>query len=115
MRCYYQAGEGIDPALKDNLVVSFRKGGERFLPPGSLHHHPVKKCMQMWDIPPWLRDQIPLLFHGEQLISILGYGTTDDIKVDPDNLGLMIMHEPCPHESLSDSELPTRPDLEGLL
>jgi tRNA(Ile)-lysidine synthase len=36
-------------------------------------HKSLKKLMQLWKIPPWLRDITPLLFDGEVLFCIPGY------------------------------------------
>lgn len=57
------------------LQVRFRQGGERMHPKGRCGSHPLKKLMQEWQIPPWLRNQVPLLFKDERLIAVVGYAT----------------------------------------
>jgi tRNA(Ile)-lysidine synthase len=33
----------------------------------------IKNLFQEWQIPPWLRDRIPLIYHHTKLIAIVGY------------------------------------------
>jgi tRNA(Ile)-lysidine synthase len=60
----------------NELIVRFRVGGERLKPFGSKQHRSLKNLLQEAGIPPWERTRIPLLFHEEQLISVLGYWNT---------------------------------------
>jgi len=61
------------PKGVNELIVRFREGGERLKPFGNKHHRSLKNLLQEADIPPWERIRIPLLFHNDQLISVLGY------------------------------------------
>ncbi|MBD8527234.1 tRNA lysidine(34) synthetase TilS [Pseudomarimonas arenosa] len=45
--------------------VSARHGGERLLLPGRTHHSSLKKCLQALGLPPWEREQIPLLWNTD--------------------------------------------------
>ena len=58
------------------LTVRFRTGGERLKPVGNSHHRSLKNLFQESNIPPWERDRIPLLYHNNKLISVLGYWNT---------------------------------------
>ncbi len=51
------------------LEVSFRHGSERVNKPDG-HHQSLKHYCQQRGIPPWLRDLIPLLYHGHELSAI---------------------------------------------
>ncbi len=64
-------------ALPDNaqIQVRFRQGGERMVWHGQTKH--LKKLMQEWSIPPWLRDQIPLIYINNQLAVVVGYAISD--------------------------------------
>ncbi len=55
------------------LTVSFRMGGERLKPFGNKHHRSLKNLFQEANIPPWERDRIPMLYHNDELICVLGY------------------------------------------
>lgn len=59
------------------LDVQFRKGGENFHPAGRQGTHPLKKCLQEWQIPPWQRNSIPLLYYNKQLIYVYGYAVSE--------------------------------------
>jgi len=55
------------------LIVRFRLGGERCQPQGRRYRHTLKKLLQEVGIPPWERDQIPLIYLGDRIIAVWGY------------------------------------------
>lgn len=55
------------------VIVRFRQVGEVCQLPGRKHHHELKKLFQLWKIPPWERDRVPLVFLEDQLIAVAGY------------------------------------------
>lgn len=57
------------------LTVAFRQGGERMR--WRNQNKSLKKLMQEWGIPPWLRDRIPLLYVDNQLAVVVGYALSD--------------------------------------
>ena len=56
------------------LTVQFRQGGEQFKPAGNSHHRKLKQLFQLWRVPVWKRDIIPLVYCQDQLIVVWGYG-----------------------------------------
>ena len=68
-------GAGIAKQYCDNGVCSvrFRQGGERIQPQGRQGTHALKKLLQEWAIPPWQRDNVPLLYIGDELAVVVGY------------------------------------------
>lgn len=67
-------GSGLSGKLKDaEITIRFRQGGERCQPDGRIGKRSLKKLFQEWQVPPWQRDRIPLIFHHEQLIAVVGY------------------------------------------
>ena len=50
------------------VTVRFRQGGERL--PLRGYHQTLSKYFQQARIPPWLRDRMPLLFMGDELIFV---------------------------------------------
>lgn len=52
--------------------VRFREGGERAKPKGRGHSQCLKKLFQEYQVPPWQRDTIPLVFYKDQLIMAMG-------------------------------------------
>ncbi|PIE41388.1 MAG: tRNA lysidine(34) synthetase TilS [Gammaproteobacteria bacterium] len=61
----------LNSSARHPLVVRFRRGGEHFRPAGRKQKL-LKKWLQDWQIPQWERDRIPLIFHGEDLIAVVG-------------------------------------------
>lgn len=61
-----------DPAKEMGLTVKFRRGGESILPKGRNKSIPLKQIFQQFAIPPWMRDRIPLLYLGDDLIIVYG-------------------------------------------
>jgi len=53
------------------LTVRFRRGGEVLQLPQRAHTHDLKKCLQEWGVPPWQRDRLPLIYHGDDLICVV--------------------------------------------
>ena len=65
---------GISAALNGaNITVRFRQGGERCRPVGRKETHALKKLFQDWEIPPWQRDRVPLIYADDTLIAVVGY------------------------------------------
>lgn len=58
-----------------DISVHFRKGGERFFWRGQTKK--LKKLMQEWQIPPWQRDSIPLVYINGELASVVGFAVSD--------------------------------------
>lgn len=69
------ADEGLMIPPDSHVEIRFRQGGERF------HWHgqnkSLKKLLQEWKIPPWQRQQIPLLYLNGQLAAVIGYALSD--------------------------------------
>lgn len=54
------------------LTVRLRRGGERLRPAGEGHHRELKKLLQERGVVPWMRDRIPLLYAGGELVAVAG-------------------------------------------
>ncbi len=69
-------------SIEKGLQLRYRQGGEKL----SFHgqHHSLKKLFQQWEIPPWQRDRVPLLFQDDELIAVVGYSISDKL-LKPDS------------------------------
>lgn len=80
-------GEGLAKSQADSFDIRFRQGGEycRLLgrPSKSL-----KKLLQEAHIEPWLRDRIPLIYQGNELVCIPGIGVAETSAAAPDEPGI---------------------------
>lgn len=57
------------------VEIRFRQAGEQLFLYGQTKK--LKKLMQEWGIPPWLRGSIPLLYVDNQLAAVVGYAISD--------------------------------------
>jgi tRNA(Ile)-lysidine synthase len=49
-------------AFEQPIEIRARRGGEQLRLPGRIHRHTLKHALQQRNVPPWLRDRLPLLF-----------------------------------------------------
>ena len=79
---------GIKPSLIDKeFTLRFRQGGERFHPFNRDRSQSLKKLLQEAGVPPWERDAIPLLYHGDELVAVIGYWVAKACSAEPDETG----------------------------
>lgn len=84
-------GVGLSTELDVNRIsVRFRNGSERCRPVGYKRSRPLKKWMQAWNIPPWCRDRIPLVYYDKALIAVVGYCYVEGFATSKHKLGWMI-------------------------
>ncbi len=67
--------QGTGPGLSDRVVsrgLSLRRrvGGEEIRPVGQAHTRKLKKLLQEERIVPWLRDSLPLVYCGDELVAV---------------------------------------------
>lgn len=62
---------GIDPqTVGAGLKLRFRSGGEEFRPCGHERTRKLKKMLQEEGIVPWMRQRLPLLYAGDELVAV---------------------------------------------
>jgi len=66
---------GADKGLSDEVIVKglevrYRVGGEEFKPAGQAHTRKLKKLLQDEGIVPWMRERLPLLYSGGELVAV---------------------------------------------
>lgn len=86
-------GKGIRQSLvtDSKVEVFFRTKGERCQPRGRIGSHPLKKLMQEWAIPPWERNQIPLLYIADKLAQVVGYCICEPFAAGVEELGWVVL------------------------
>jgi tRNA(Ile)-lysidine synthase len=57
------------------ITVRFRQGGESFFYRGQ--RKVLKKLLQQWQVPPWERDRIPLIWIDNELAAVVGFAISD--------------------------------------
>jgi len=64
-------GRGVSRVrLPAPLELRLRRGGESFHPVGGKHRRPLRKWLQEAGVLPWLRNHVPLIYAGEELVCI---------------------------------------------
>lgn len=61
---------GLKLTLGDVLERRFRQGGERCRPVGRRHSQMLKKLLQAAEVPPWQRQNLPLLYVNDHLAAV---------------------------------------------
>jgi tRNA(Ile)-lysidine synthase len=62
---------GIRPAVAEaGLTLRVRHGGEEIKSLGQSHTRKLKKLLQEAAVLPWLRDRLPLLYAGDELVAV---------------------------------------------
>jgi len=69
------SGEGLSQTKLKNadVTVRFRQGGESCRPTGRGNTQQLKKLFQEWQVPPWKRASIPLIYVNGELAAVVGY------------------------------------------
>jgi tRNA(Ile)-lysidine synthase len=63
-----ERGQGVRIPQDARVTVRFRQGGERCRIAGQSRL--LKKQLQAWQVPPWLRDRVPLLYVNGELAAV---------------------------------------------
>lgn len=85
--CEASQGLGLSPQLRGQACeVRFRQGGERIKPAGRHETHELKALLQQWQVPPWLRSRIPLIYYENQLICVVGYCIASHVASESNGL-----------------------------
>lgn len=69
--------------IEQGLSLRFREGGERFRPRGREHRHSLKHLFQESGIVPWMRDRVPLVYRGHELVAIGDLWLGADVDLAP--------------------------------
>jgi len=87
-------GKGLSRnKLQDKQVtIRFRQGGEVCTPQGrDNHQHKLKKLFQEWQVPPWQRNRVPLIFVGDTLAQVVGYCVCEPYVAKLDEMAYQIV------------------------
>lgn len=76
------------------LRISQRNGGERFKPNLARPTRTLKHLLQEAQIPPWLRERLPLIYCEDTLAIVPGIGVASELQAGPHEQGLMVSWQP---------------------
>lgn len=85
-------GQGVSLAKLQSapLTLRLRKGGEAIRPHVHAATRTLKNLLQEQHMPPWLRDRVPLLYCGEQLVCAMGVAIATDYQAGVDEIGVQM-------------------------
>jgi tRNA(Ile)-lysidine synthase len=91
-----EEGRGLSLARlrAGRVTVRLRQGGERLRLDTSRPRRTLKNLFQERGIPPWRRDCVPLIFCGDELVSVPGIGDACEFRARPGEAGLIVTWEP---------------------
>ncbi len=76
------------------VTVRTRRGGERLRPDCRRPRRTLKNLLQERGVPPWRRERLPLLYCGEDLVSVPGVGDDCAYHAGAGEPGLIVSWEP---------------------
>jgi tRNA(Ile)-lysidine synthase len=68
-----QAGAAMglaDSVISRGLAIQYRQGGEEIRLPGQSRTKKLKKLLQDAGIVPWMRERLPLVYSGGELVAV---------------------------------------------
>jgi len=75
---------GISPELfNSGLTIKPRTGGEEIQLQGQTHTSKLKKLLQEEGVVPWMRDRLPLIYSGDQLVAVGDLWLAEDAATRP--------------------------------
>jgi tRNA(Ile)-lysidine synthase len=85
-------GEGfaLNRVKNIKLRIKNREGGERFKPELGRPYRSLKQVLQTHAMPPWQREQLPLIFMDETLVIIPNVGVDAGLQAGKDEMGLVV-------------------------
>lgn len=85
-------GEGfaLNRVKNIKLRIKNREGGERFKPELGRPYRSLKQVLQTHAMPPWQREQLPLIFKDETLVIIPNVGVDANLRASDDEMGLVV-------------------------
>jgi tRNA(Ile)-lysidine synthase len=91
-----EEGRGLSLAkLRGGRVTArLRQGGERLRLDAGRPRRTLKNLFQERGVPPWHRDCLPLVFCGDELVSVPGIGDACEFRATPGEAGLIVTWEP---------------------
>ena len=88
-------GKGISFSKLQRAPVTLRVrgGGESLRPAPHAATRSLKNLLQEHKVPPWMRERIPLLYCGDELVSVLGVAIAAGYQATESEEGVLVSLE----------------------
>ena len=85
-------GLGISLAKLQRAPVTLRlrSGGETLRPQPNAATRTLKNLLQEQRVPPWLRERLPLLYCGDEVVSVAGIAIAEGYQAVANEMGISI-------------------------
>jgi tRNA(Ile)-lysidine synthase len=85
-------GQGIalEKLRRAPVTLRLRSGGESLRPHPRAASRSLKNLLQEHHVPPWLRERLPLLYCGDELVCIAGVAIAADYQAQKEEAGLCV-------------------------
>lgn len=83
-------GQGLKLAEGAQVELRLRQGGERICLPGREGSRSLKKLLQQAGLPPWLREQLPLIYVDDQLAAVADLWLAEGFEATDQQLGWLL-------------------------
>ncbi len=88
------AGLAISRLQGRSLTIRYRSGGERFKPDARRPTRTLKQLSQEFNIAPWLRERMPLIYLDDELVLVPGFGVAAGWQAQPGEQGVLLDWQP---------------------
>ena len=86
-RCAKGTGLAVS---EESVEIRYRQGGERCKPQGRDRSSSLKKLLLEYQLPPWLRDRVPLFYVQDQLVAVGDLWVCEGWSAKPKESGMEI-------------------------
>ncbi len=87
------AGVSLGKLQGAKLTLRLRSGSETIRPHAAASRRTLKNLLQQQHIPPWLRERIPLLYCGDDLVAVVGFAIDAAYQAQINEAGLLVSGE----------------------
>ena len=87
------AGISLAKLQRAPVTLRLRSGGETLRPYPHAATRTLKNLLQEHHVPPWLRDRLPLLYCGDELVCVPGVAVAAEYQVAAGEVGVQLAYE----------------------
>lgn len=84
------AGISVEKLRRAPVTLRLRQGGEALRPHTRASLRSLKNLLQEHHVPPWLRERLPLLYCGDELVCVVGVAIAAEYQASEDEMGVQI-------------------------
>lgn len=84
------AAISVEKLRRAPVTLRLRQGGEALRPQTRASLRSVKNLLQEHHVPPWLRERLPLLYCGDELVCVAGVATAAEYQAGDGETGIEI-------------------------